>query len=66
MTVAVTVKSPSASSAGTSTEKVPSFSTIAIKVCVFSALSVTVIDTLLPGAWSVLPEMVGVASLVLP
>ena len=50
VTVAVTVKLPSARSAGTSTEKVPSFATIASKVCVLPALSVTAIETVLPGA----------------
>ena len=52
--------------AGTSTLKEPSPCTVAVKVCILPALSVTVIETVLPTGWSVVPLMVGVASLPMP
>ena len=51
---------------GTSTLKEPSLCTVADKVCILPALSVTVIETVLPAGWSVVPLMVGVASLPTP
>ena len=39
---------------------------MASKVCVLPALSVTVNVTVLPGAKSVLPDMLGVSSLPVP
>ena len=64
--VAVTVKFPSASSCGTSTEKLPLASTKVLMVCVLPALSTTVSETTLPSGRSVLPDKVGVGSLPEP
>ena len=66
VTLALTVNSPSANSAGTSTLYVPSACTIAVTVCVLPALSVMVNVTVLPGVASVVPERVGVVSLSEP
>ena len=63
VTLALTVNSPSANSAGTSALYVPSACTIAVTVWVLPALSVMVSVTVLPGVASVVPERVGVVSL---
>ena len=64
VTVASTEYSPSANSSGTSTEKVPSACTVVVSVCTFPALSVTVSVTVEPDVASVLPDKVGVESLL--
>ena len=51
---------------GTSALKLPFISTVALNVWLLPALSVTVIAMVLPGAKSVLPDTVGVASLPVP
>ena len=66
VTLALTVNSPSANSAGTSALYVPSACTMAVTVCVLPALSVMVNVTVLPGAASVVPDRVGVVSLSEP
>ena len=62
----LTLYAPSAKSAGTSAVYVPSPCTVAVKVWVLPPLSVTLMLTVSPGARSVVPEIVGVASLVKP
>ena len=64
-TVALTEKLPSASALGTSAVKLPSNCTTALKVCSAALLPVTIIETVDPGAASVLPVIVGVVSFVL-
>ena len=64
LTVAVTVKSPSASALGTSVLNVPSASTVTWKLCESPLASTTVMVTSVPGVTSVVPEIVGVTSLV--
>ncbi|CAM3869098.1 hypothetical protein PSMA108079_11735 [Pseudoalteromonas mariniglutinosa] len=63
VTLASTWKAPSARGVGTSTDQVPSASTVAVKVCTAPFASVTVRLTI-PPISSLLPVMVGVVSLV--
>ncbi|TXC65695.1 hypothetical protein FSC37_05420 [Piscinibacter aquaticus] len=62
--VATALKPPSASAAGTSTEKVPPVFTVAVRICVTPAESVITRLTDEPAGKLVVPLIVGVASLV--
>ena len=64
VTVTFTVYSPSLSSAGTSSLKVPSAPTVVVIVCSLPSLSVTTMMTSLPGGASVSPDTFGVVSFV--
>ncbi|CAM3160810.1 hypothetical protein PSAT104721_20245 [Pseudoalteromonas atlantica] len=66
LTLALTVKLPSARAVVTGTDHVPLAPTVAVMVCAAPALSVTIIVTSLPCGASLVPEIVGVVSLLTP